>query len=237
MNLRQTVIVALLLLGVPAVGNATETPDPAVAAAKRFAERFPELSAATKSVQTSPVAGLYEVQIENRLVYFAAESGLLLVGDLWTPQGENLTRKRMTEIMAAQVAAIPLDKALKIGDGKHVVIEVTDPDCPYCRKGEEFLALRNDLTRYIFFMPLAMHPDAPKKAAYILSAKNPEVALAEVTAGMYDQKPLPDFRDNGRLAEQEAVVRKLGVTSTPNYWINGTFVSGANLEAMDNLLK
>jgi len=237
MNLRQTVIVTLLLLCAPAVGSAAGTSDPTVAAAKRFAERFPELSAAARPVQPSAVAGLYEVQIENRLVYFAAESGLLLVGEIWAPQGENLTRKRMAEIMAAQVAAIPLDKALKIGAGKHVVIEVTDPDCPYCRKGDEFLSRRTDLTRYIFFMPLAMHPDAPKKAAYILSAKNPEVALAEVSAGMYDQKPLPDFKDNGRFVEQEAVVRKLGVTSTPNYWINGTFVSGANLEAMTKLLQ
>ncbi|HAD05029.1 MAG: hypothetical protein A2091_10145 [Desulfuromonadales bacterium GWD2_61_12] len=243
MILRQTVILPLLLLlSVPVGGNAADTPDPAVAAARLFAERFPELSA--KTVQPSPIAGLFEVQLDNRIIYFAPESGLLLVGDLWAPHGENLTRKRMTEIMAAQaeimaakVAAIPLDKALKIGDGKHVVIEVTDPDCPYCRKGDEFLALRDDLTRYIFFMPLAMHPDAPKKAAYILSAKNPELALAEVSAGKYDQQPLPEFKDNGRLVEQETVVRKLGITSTPNYWINGTFVSGANLEAMGKLLK
>lgn len=236
MIMRLTVLLPLLvLLVIPAVGGAAETTDPAITAAKLFAERFPDLTA--KSVQPSPVAGLYEVRLDNRIIYFAAESGLLLVGDLWTPKGENLTRKRMAEISAELIASIPLDKALKLGSGKHVIIEVTDPDCPYCRKGDEFLSQRDDLTRYIFFMPLAMHPNAPKKAAYILSAKNPELALAEVSAGKYDKAPLPDFQDNGRYAEQLAVVRTLGVTSTPNYWINGTFVSGANLEAMGKLLK
>lgn len=243
MTMRQAVILPLLvLMSIPAVVAAVDTPDPAVAAVKLFAERFPELSA--KTILPSPVAGLYEVQLDNRIVYFAPESGLLLVGDLWAPPGENLTRKRMAEFtaaksesMAALGAAIPLEKGLKIGEGKNIVIEVTDPDCPYCRKGDEFLATRNDVTRYIFFMPLAMHPNAPKKAAYILSAKNPEVALAEVTAGKYDKNPLPEFKDNGRLAEQKAVVSKLGVSSTPNYWVNGTFVSGANLEAIGKLLK
>ncbi len=236
MTMRLAVVLFLLtLMNIPTVVVAADTPDPAAAAAKLFAESFPDLSA--KSVKPSPVAGLYEVRLDNRIIYFAAENRMLLVGDLWASSGENLTRKRMAEISAELIASIPLDKALKLGSGKNVVIEVTDPDCPYCRKGEEFLSQRDDLTRYIFFMPLAMHPNAPKKAAYILSAKNPELALTEVSAGKFDKDPLPDFQDNGRYAEQLAVVRTLGVTSTPNYWINGTFVSGANLEAMGKLLK
>ncbi|HBT83026.1 MAG TPA: hypothetical protein DEB35_06220 [Desulfuromonas sp.] len=189
MILRQTVILPLLLLlSVPVGGNAADTPDPAVAAARLFAERFPELSA--KTVQPSPIAGLFEVQLDNRIIYFAPESGLLLVGDLWAPHGENLTRKRMTEIMAAQaeimaakVAAIPLDKALKIGDGKHVVIEVTDPDCPYCRKlhdeMKKVLEKRKDTAFYVFLRPLPMHKDAFKKSEAILCDKAKALALLD----------------------------------------------------------
>ncbi len=190
-----------------------------------------------QAINPSPVAGLYEVVSGNRIYYFAPETSHLLVGDLWDKDGVNLSKNRLGEIMGERLKELDLDKALKIGEGKNVVIEVTDPDCPFCRKGSAFFASRTDTTRYIFFLPLKMHPHAEEKARYILSAKNPAEAYEEAMNGKFDKEPLPAFTDNGLLDYHKEATDILGVQGTPNYWVNDTYVSGANLKAIENLLK
>jgi thiol:disulfide interchange protein DsbC len=204
-------------------------------ALKALRQQLPEVGA--EDIQPTPVPGLCAIVVDGRIIYYFPASGHLLAGNLFSPSGENLTDAATTKLMNERLAGVPLDQALKIGSGKHTVIEVTDPDCPYCRKGDEFLSLRSDITRYVFFMPLPMHPESPQKVAYILSAKDPELALREVMAGKYDGKPLPAFKPNDRPAQHAAVAAKLGVRGTPNYWIDGTHIGGADIEAMKKLLK
>jgi thiol:disulfide interchange protein DsbC len=188
------------------------------------------------SVQNSPVSGVLEVVSGDRIIYFAPASGHVLVGDLYSKNNQNLTKARMAEIMSARIAKLPLDQGIKIGTGPNQVIEVTDPDCSYCRKGSRFFSSRTDVTRYVFLMPLDMHPQAKAKAQYILSSANPQAAYEEVFSGKFDETPLPPFKDNGWLQRQEKVLKPLGVNSTPTYWINGTFVSGSNLRLISKLL-
>jgi hypothetical protein len=70
------------------------------------------------------------------------------------------------------------------------VVEYTDPDCPFCRKGSEFFRNRRDVTRYVFFNPLPMHPQAREKAQYVLSAQDKAKAYEEVMSGKLDgRKP------------------------------------------------
>lgn len=228
------ILVMALLLSAPLckLGRADEKrTDPAAA----FSKVFPQLK--FFAVSPSPIAGLYEVLLEgDKIVYFAPESGHLLAGALWSPENRNLTQERIEKLKGERIKDLPLDKALKIGKGKKTVIIVTDPDCPYCRKGDEFLAGRNDITSYIYFLPLSIHPDAAKKAAYVLSSDDPSRSYGEVMLGLWDKRPLPAFKDNGLLDEHRKIVTKLGVSGTPAYWINGTFVAGANIEKMRELL-
>lgn len=204
-------------------------------AEKRLRALYPNYS--FKAVEPSPIAGVYTVIGDKNIIYFAPESGHLLVGDLWSPAGDNLTQALRERAANAKLAGLPLDKAVKIGSGKNIVIEVTDPDCPFCRRGSEFLSLRNDITRYIYFTPLPMHPKAESKINYILTAADPEIAYAEVMAGKYDSIPVPAVGDRSRLNEHKAIVASLGVKGTPAYWINGTFVSGADTARIQQLLQ
>ncbi|MDY6847754.1 MAG: DsbC family protein [Geoalkalibacter sp.] len=189
-----------------------------------------------ESIHTTPIDGVFEVVTPDRVVYFAPEAQLLFLGELFDSKGRSLTRERQAKVMEKRIEGIDLDKALKIGSGKNTVIEVTDPDCPFCRKGSEFLSQRDDVTRYIFFLPLKMHPEADEKVRFILSADNPAEVYEDVMAGRYDDQPLPEFQDSGRLGEHLQVVQKLGVRGTPKYWINGEYLSGADLERMGELL-
>ncbi|MBN1140243.1 MAG: DsbC family protein [Deltaproteobacteria bacterium] len=202
--------------------------------AAAFQESFPKL--AVDQVTETPVAGLYEILCGDRIFYYAPASGHLLVGPLVSREGENVTAVRIQEVMAQRIKGISLKEALTIGNGPHQVVEVTDPDCGYCRKGARFFDERSDVTRHIFLKPLGMHPQSRDKAAYILSASDPKAAYLEVFAGKFDDKPLPSFQDNGRLDRQANAIAPLKVASTPSYWIDGTYVGGSDLRRIQQLL-
>jgi thiol:disulfide interchange protein DsbC len=90
---------------------------------------FPRLD--YDEINPSPIDGIYEVVSGDRIIYFVPRSQHLIYGEIWDAQGQSLTRTRQAQMMADRIKDLPLEKALKIGDGKNIVIEVTDPDCPF----------------------------------------------------------------------------------------------------------
>ncbi len=197
---------------------------------------FPSIQ--PKQVRTTPIEGIYEIIAQNdEILYFAPRNGLILVGEIWNNNGQNLTRESKDRLMTTKLEMLPLDQALKIGDGPNQVVEISDPDCPFCRDGSAFFSARSDVTRYIFLYPLdQIHPQAEAKSRYILSAKDPQAAYEDVFTGAYDKQPLPTFTDNGQLDSHRQIARSIGINSTPRYWINGQFISGANFKEFEKLL-
>ena len=197
---------------------------------------FPNLR--VDDFREAPLKGLYEITAGEQVFYFSPE-GYLFFGEIWTKAGKNLTAEQREKIAAERIKNLPLDKALKIGAGSKKVIEFTDPDCPYCRKVDTFLAKRTDVTRYIYFVPLrTIHPDAEKKARYILAHANREQAFHEVFTGTLDGKPVPVAAgvQQTQLAEMEKIAAGLGVRGTPALWIEGAPVNGADLQRISGLL-
>lgn len=135
-------------------------------------------------------------------------------------------------------AAVDLDKAIKVGSGTKMVIEFTDPDCPFCRKGAAYFVNRSDLTRYIFLNPLPMHPNARGKAEYILSARDKAKAYEEVMAGKLDGKKLEGITEEGKklLEEHLKMAREENARSTPTYQICGRVIQGFNQQLIEELL-
>ncbi len=191
-----------------------------------------------QQINTTPIAGIYEIIAENNeVVYFAPASGHMFFGEIWSPDRKNLTRETKSRLMAEKISLFPLDKAIKIGNGPHQVIEVTDPDCPFCRQGSAYFAGRDDITRYVFLFPLdRLHPKAEAKARYILSSPDPEEAYEAVFAGDFDEQPLPEFKDNGILDLHRNIAKKVGVTGTPQYWIDGQHINGFNPQMVEQIL-
>jgi thiol:disulfide interchange protein DsbC len=237
-KIKNILIINLLMLAIVAGVASADSVQAVDTAPQQIVETlkqtYPKLD--FQRVYISPIAGLYEVVTGNRILYYSAETGHMLVGDLWNKEGENLSKARIGKIMGEKLKDLPMDKAVKIGSGKNTVIEVTDPDCPYCRKASDFFSKRTDVTRYVFFLPLSMHPNAESKVRYILSAENPALAYEDAMSGRYDDMPLPEFKDNGVFEIHKAATDLLGLTGTPNFWINGTYISGANLQAIEKLL-
>jgi thiol:disulfide interchange protein DsbC len=144
-------------------------------------------------------------------------------------------------LAAGSVAAgAPMDltKALKTGSGKTVVIEFTDPDCPFCRKGAAFFRNRTDVTRYIFFNPLPMHPQAKDKARFILSSPDRAAAYEEVMSGRLDGRQLTGITAAGTklLEEQMAIAQETRVDSTPIFIICGRIIQGFDQHRIEGML-
>ena len=231
---KKIAVMSLLLVGVAGVAFAR---DDTATAIRKLRETFPNY--AFQEVLPSPIPGLYEVVSDRHSVYFSPGSGHLLFGEIWDRNGKNLTAVSQEQRVAKILNDLPLEKAVKIGNGKHTVIEVTDPDCPYCRRGSEYLDSRNDVTRYVFFFPLKNHPEAPAKSRYVLGAASREPAYHEVMKGKFDGKPLPDSSPETEqlLRDHQQVAARLRVSGTPKYWINGAPVSGADIKQIEALLR
>lgn len=222
--------------------------------------KFGKLLRNTKvtSIKAAPVAGLYEVTAGPNVFYYSPNGdGYLVIGQILDKAGKNLTAEVQGKLRAefqkvqesraqAMLKNIPLDKAVKIGNGPNTIIEFTDPDCPYCRKVDDFLAKRLDVTRYVFLNPLdQLHPNARAKSVFILNSKNQEKTFRDVFGGVYDKGGLPistaDLAkypaETKRLAEGIRIGQELGVQGTPMLFVNGNIVNGADINRITQLLS
>lgn len=141
----------------------------------------------------------------------------------------------------AAAEGLDLSKALVIGNGPKTVIEFTDPDCPFCRKAAAYFAQRTDVTSYIYFTPLAKHPQAKRKAQYILSHRNPAKAYHEVMTGKHDNAAsAADLPVTGKgikqLEQQQAIAQSLKIAATPTFMLSGRIIKGFELTKIQQLL-
>ncbi len=213
--------------------------------AKTFKATFPDI--AFDSITQSPVKGIYEVVAEDRIFYFAPKDGILIVGQMFDKTKRNLTGDRLQvltnkayENIVKKANDLPLDKAVKTGSGKHVVIEFTDPDCPFCRQAAKFFESRTDITKYTFFTPLPMHPDARNKERYILCQQDRSKAFQEVMNGKIDNQKYETCSTaevDELIKSHESAGTMMKVSSTPFFIIDGKVVSGADIPKIENLLK
>jgi len=229
---RKRVIIAALLILLICVGLSWATESLPTEALQRD---FPQLP--FESLRPSPIKGIYEVETDNGILYYAPEASCLIIGNIFSREGKNMTRQRQEERIRKLAQTLPLAQALKIGSGRHTVIEFTDPDCPYCRRAAQMLAEKENITRYIFFYPLSK--TSADKVRHILCASDPEAAYKESYRGGLDSKPLLHC-DTAAVQERMNIHReqgrRLGIEGTPYFIIDGHIVPGADLPAIERLL-
>jgi thiol:disulfide interchange protein DsbC len=141
-------------------------------------------------------------------------------------------------IRPAAAAEIDFSKAITIGSGPKTVVEFTDPDCPHCRKASKYFEGRPDVTRHVFFYPLARHPRAREKAQFVLSMPDKARAYHDVMSGKMDSAPhLASTSEGVKLQElQVEIAKKSKVDSTPTFMINGRVIEGFDLKKIEEAL-
>lgn len=214
---------------------------------KAVKEQLKEMLPNFKVSEINPtdIPEVYEVISESGQIIYYNPKGYLIFGEIWTVTGNSITLNRKAELQKKKVQEalnnIPYDSAVKIGNGRKKIIEISDPICPYCRIASDKLKEYKDVTRYVFFFPLSGE-DSMNYISYILCSKDPQKAYQKVYSGKLDkEKPSPSKecrkKTENIIKEHLKFVQKLAVRGTPYFIINGTPVEGANMQLIESLLN
>lgn len=236
MNIRLKAFLTLCVLMVIMTGAPLQAATPE----ESFRKSFPKYT--LDSITPTAVTGVYEIVVSGKIAYYAPGPEYLFTGAIITPDGKNLTQERNIELQGRKFKDLPLEKALKIGSGPHTVIEITDPDCPFCRTASAFFSGRNDVTRHIFLYPLSsIHPNAEAKVRQIFCADDRARAYEEAMAGKLDDMkftPCKNDEADNLLKAHKEIGDRIGVagTGTPLFLIDGQIVNGANIPLIEKIL-
>ena len=132
-----------------------------------------------EKVGKTPVAGLYEVIADGRLMYTDEKGAYLFMGDLFdTRTQKNLSAEK-------RFSLLPLDGAIKMvrGTGKNVLVTFEDPNCSYCKKLVRELQGVKDITIYTFLLPVLSEDSVTKSRAIWCSADRAMISLVGSKSG------------------------------------------------------
>lgn len=204
---------------------------------EQFKKSFSQLKYETFA--PTSVKGVYEVYDGQRALYYLADGDVLIIGNMFTKEGKNLTQESNAKRMSAKMTNLPLDKALKIGNGKTAVVEFIDPNCHYCRLSYKYFSERKkDVTLYVFFYPLS--EESEKKIRHILCAKDKAQAYEDALSGKLDGNPQLNLCNDqaamNLLQSHQQLNATVGVRATPLFYIKGQVIPGFDQPAIEKLL-
>ena len=212
-------VLAFAAVSLTATGADKPAPAPltgeAAAVKKVLEQKFP--GAEIRGITKSPYFGLYEVQLDDRLVYTDAKAKYLLVGSVYDTESKtNLTEDRQRKLNRVDVATLPLDMAIKKvkGTGERTLYVFADADCPFCAKLEHEMKSVDNVTIYTFLYPIdTLHPDSARKSRIIWCSDD----RAKAWDAYYDSGALPDNKGDcdNPLAKTAELGAKYRVNATP----------------------
>lgn len=116
------------------------------------------------SVTASPISGIYELVLGKNIAYTDESAQFFVFGDIIRMKDQvNLTDPRRDELKKIDFKELPFEQAIKFknGKGERKLAVFSDPDCPFCKRLELELRKLDNVTVYVFPMPLAsLHPNA-----------------------------------------------------------------------------
>jgi thiol:disulfide interchange protein DsbC len=204
-TISRCMLLASLLLAVGATAVAQDAskadvlPKDAAAVKKLLEAKFP--GAPISNVSKSPYFGLYEAQLDDRMLYTDAKATYVIVGSVYdTATRTNLTEARMRKLNA---------------------------DCPFCKRLETEMQGLDDVTIYTFLFPIdSLHPDSAHKSAQIWCAPD----RAQAWDDWFASGKLPDNNGDCAtpIADVAQLGQKYRISATPTLvFADGSTVPGA----------
>jgi thiol:disulfide interchange protein DsbC len=195
---------------------------------KNLGERIPQLQKIDE-INKSPIAGLYEIRVNETEIYYTdAEGNYLVQGHLIdTKQRKNLTEERMDKLTAINFASLPIKDAFTIvrGNGKRKLAVFEDPNCGYCKRFERDLQKVDNVTIHMFLYPI-LSADSTEKSKNIWCAKDKVKAWQD---WMVRDKPAASATCDASAIERNVDLgRKFKITGTPTLvFADGSRIPGA----------
>ena len=209
---------------------------PVVSPIEKFKKSFPKNN--FESITPTAINGVYEIYTGNQIYYYMPKDDVIIYGPLISKDGVNITRESSLKKMAQKMASLPLDSALKIGNGKTTVVEFIDPNCHFCRESYKFFTQHKDVTIYAFFFPLSK--ESADKTKYILCSKDVAKAYDDALSGKLDNTQLAactDKKVDETVKAHMKFASQIGLRGTPLFYIKGQVVDGFDPPVIEKLLK
>ena len=205
---------------------------------KTLSERIPQIPK-IEEITPTPLAGIYELRLSTNEIYYSDATGNFLIqGNLIdTKSKRNLTEERESKLSAIDFSALPLKDAITLvhGNGKRKLAVFEDPNCGYCKRFERDLAKVDNVTVYLFLMPV-LGPNSVEKSRNIWCAKDPGAAWVNLM--QKDVTPAAAQCNTAAVDRNLEFGRKYKITGTPTLVAqDGTRVPGAiNSTQIEKLL-
>lgn len=188
-----------------------------------------KLGSRIDSVTKTPYPGIYEIYSDGQIVYTDEKLTTIFLGPLIDGKTmKNVTAERMLKLSAIRFSDLPLEQAVKIvrGDGKRVFATFEDPNCGYCKRLAKEVSRLDNVTMYVFLLPI-LSPDSLDKSKQIWCSADRSRAWSD---WMVDGKSPAGKGDCDTSAVQKNLElgRKLGINGTPTiFFADGERVPGA----------
>lgn len=182
-------------------------------------------------VLTTPFPGLFEIRID-KTIFYSNEAGTYIVsGRIFdTVNQRDMTKERIDTLNLFDFNLFAFSDALKIvnGKGERKVVVFEDPNCGYCKQFEKVLQNTENLTTYVFLMPI-LGDDSVKKSRNIWCSKDQKKAWTDWMARNISAPEVKDTKcDVSSFERNIATGKKLGLQGTPAiFFEDGTRQSGA----------
>ena len=205
---------------------------------KNLSERIPQIPK-IEEITPTPLAGIYELRLSTNEIYYTDAAGNYLIqGNLIdTKSKRNLTEERESKLSAIDFSTLPLKDAITIvhGNGKRKLAVFEDPNCGYCKRFERDLAKVDNVTVYLFLLPV-LGPGSVEKSRQVWCAKDPAAAWKDLM--MRDIAPASTACNTAAIDRNLDFARRYKITGTPTLIAqDGARVPGAiNTTQIEKLL-
>lgn len=183
-----------------------------------------------ENVQTTPVAGIFEVLRGSDILYMTRDGQYAFTGDLYqVPTRANLTEVHRREMRRKLIDAVPESRMVVFSppQPKYTVTVFTDVDCGYCRALHRQIAEYNRLgvrVRYVFYPRTGPDTESWHKAEQVWCSADRKAALTRAKLGEPLDAPVCP---NTPVAQEYELGKAIGLEGTPGIVAaNGAMVGG-----------
>ena len=221
MALRAGALAAVMAMALPVAAQEA-------AIRESLTQRMPNLPKIDE-VRETPMPGLYEVRSGTDIIYTDAKGDFILHGSLLeTKSRKNLTEERIEKLTAIDFSKLNTKNAIRLvyGKGTRKLAVFEDPNCGYCKRFEKDVAQIDDVTMYVFVVPI-LGRDSAEKSRQIWCAKDRAKTWTDWM--QHNVAPTGDGKcDTKALDENIAFIRQHRITGTPTMvFSDGSRVAGA----------
>ena len=174
-----------------------------------------------ESISSSPLNGLYEVNLKGgRVLYASADGQFVMQGNLYQIQGGkpvNLTEKVERQAISKTINGIPTAEMVvypAVGETKSHITVFTDTTCPYCHKVHAEvpeLNKRGIEVRYVAFPRQGLGSPGDEQLQAVWCSKDRRGAMDR----MVDGKNIQATKCDNPVTKQFEIGQSIGVNGTP----------------------